>query len=335
MKRYGIGILMVLIACSASAIAWSQMTDGPLDGDRDQRRRGHSPRYDAPRNCGGSPESPDRPPLCGDRRHDDSPGRILDNSSVNHDPGERDRGRPPHPLLELFDANQDGEISKEEIVAATPMLKKMDANEDGKLTNDELSKPPRHVAPSPRNERGDTSPNTTDNEIDMSPQPKGNVVIDQGHQTDPRDGGRPVKLIAAALGVEDEVFRQAFSNVQPARGGHPTAQRARANKEVLMSALEPHGVTNDRLDEVSNWYRYRPESGELWRHREATITPVIEDGKLVSVHVDEGGAGYISTPRIRITGFEDVRLNCELAFDEDLERNGRIVSITIDPATDI
>ncbi|HAH49538.1 MAG TPA: hypothetical protein DCM07_32810, partial [Planctomycetaceae bacterium] len=66
-----------------------------------------------------------------------------------------------------------------------------------------------------------------------------------------------------ALGVEPEVFQQAFSNVKPARGGAPSAARVRANKEVLMSALGKQGITNDRLDTVSNYYRYQPERGGL------------------------------------------------------------------------
>ncbi|MFG0290994.1 MAG: hypothetical protein ACF8CQ_22690 [Rhodopirellula sp. JB044] len=170
---------------------------------------------------------------------------------------------------------------------------------------------------------------TNQEETAMTPPSKGTVIIESGYETDPRDGGRPVKLIAAALGVDEEIFRDAFSNVRPARGGHPTAQRAQANKEVLMNALEPHGVTNDRLDEVSNWYRYRPESGELWQHREAKLTPVIEKEQLVSIRVDDGGAGYLSTPEIRVAGFDNVRLQCELEFSEDLENNGQITSVTI------
>src|SRR5581483_6178092 len=45
------------------------------------------------------------------------------------------------------------------------------------------------------------------------------VVFSAGHETDPRDGGRPVALIAAALGVKPEVFRAAFRGVTLARDG--------------------------------------------------------------------------------------------------------------------
>ena len=50
------------------------------------------------------------------------------------------------------------------------------------------------------------------------------VVFSGGHETDGRDGGRPVILIAAALKVKPEVFRAAFSGVHPARGGGPSGQ---------------------------------------------------------------------------------------------------------------
>lgn len=42
------------------------------------------------------------------------------------------------------------------------------------------------------------------------------VVFSGGHETVGVDHGRPVVLIAAALGVKDEVFREAFSHVHPA-----------------------------------------------------------------------------------------------------------------------
>src|SRR4051812_2782238 len=91
------------------------------------------------------------------------------------------------------------------------------------------------------------------------------VTFSGGHETDPQDKGRPVVLIAAALGVKSEVFREAFRGVTPAKGRGPTDEEAKKNKAALMKVLAPLGVTNERLDEVSNFYRYRPQSGELWR----------------------------------------------------------------------
>src|SRR5579883_2056967 len=88
------------------------------------------------------------------------------------------------------------------------------------------------------------------------------VTFAGGHGTDPADGGRPVALIAAALGVPAEVFREAFRGVTPAKDGKPSQEQAQRNKAALMKVLRPHGVTGDRLDEVSDYYRYRPQKGE-------------------------------------------------------------------------
>src|SRR5215218_9651255 len=85
------------------------------------------------------------------------------------------------------------------------------------------------------------------------------VTFSGGHETDPKDHGRPVVLVAAALNVKPEIFRKAFSGVKPAHGRGPTGEEARRNKEALMKVLGPYKVTNDRLDEVSNYYRYRPQ----------------------------------------------------------------------------
>src|SRR3954471_14804414 len=65
------------------------------------------------------------------------------------------------------------------------------------------------------------------------------VTFSGGHETDPRDHGRPVVLVAAGLGVAPEVFRDAFSGVHPAGpgSGGPTREEAQKNKQALMSVL--------------------------------------------------------------------------------------------------
>ena len=81
------------------------------------------------------------------------------------------------------------------------------------------------------------------------------VVFSGGHDTEGVDHGRPVILIANALGVKPEVFREAFTHVHPAGpgSGGPTDAEARANKAALMSALGKYGVTDERLNQVSNF----------------------------------------------------------------------------------
>lgn len=51
------------------------------------------------------------------------------------------------------------------------------------------------------------------------------VKFDGGHEIGKEDFGRPVVLIAAALGVKPAVFRKSFSGVTPARGRKPTGDR--------------------------------------------------------------------------------------------------------------
>ena len=65
------------------------------------------------------------------------------------------------------------------------------------------------------------------------------VTFTGGHEIGRDDFGRPVPLIAAALGVEPEVFREAFSGVTPCRGRGPTSSEARQNKAALMKVLAP------------------------------------------------------------------------------------------------
>lgn len=157
------------------------------------------------------------------------------------------------------------------------------------------------------------------------------VTISGGHEIGKKDFGRPVALIAAGLQVEPDVFRKAFSGVTPARGRGPTGEEARRNKDALMSVLAPYGVTNDRLDEVSNYYRYQPQRGELWPTRAAKAHAVIENGKIKKIVVTEAGSGYCSPPTAKIDGLEVVELRANLSFSENLKKNGGISSIEVVP----
>ena len=159
------------------------------------------------------------------------------------------------------------------------------------------------------------------------------VAFAGGHDTDPRDGGRPIVLIAAALEVTPEVFREAFRGVTPAKGprSQPTT-RPRKNKDALMKVLKPYGVTNDRLDEVSNFYRYRPQNGELWRVAAAKAHAVVEGGKITQIVVDEPGYGYSSPPTATVSGLKDISLKVAIRFAKDLKKNGAVEAIELAPA---
>jgi hypothetical protein len=155
------------------------------------------------------------------------------------------------------------------------------------------------------------------------------VIVTGGHDIGANDFGRPCILIAAALGVKTEVFREAFSGVTPARGRGPTQEEARRNKDALLKVLGPHAVTNDRLDEVSNYYRYRPQNGELWKHRDAKAHAIIEDGTVTKIVVTDAGAGYATPPTATIKGKDGVELVVTLLFDKDLKKNGSIKAIEV------
>jgi hypothetical protein len=157
------------------------------------------------------------------------------------------------------------------------------------------------------------------------------LQISGGHDTNPVDHGRPVVLVAAGLGVPTEVFRTAFSGVHPAGAGSggPTQEEAQANKAALMSVLAPYGITNERLDEVSNYYRYMASDGELWQHRDARATAVVRNGKVVSVKLVDGGAGYSSTPTVTVPGVANATVKATVSYGTDLATNGAIGELRV------
>jgi hypothetical protein len=129
--------------------------------------------------------------------------------------------------------------------------------------------------------------------------------------------------------VKTEVFRDAFSRVTPARGGEPSRAQVQANKQALLNTLGKYGITNDRLDTVSNYYRYRPGSNELWRHTPATAKAIIKNGKVTGFTITNPGAGYLTAPTITVAGHPNVKAKATIGFSKDVRKNGRITSLTI------
>jgi hypothetical protein len=182
---------------------------------------------------------------------------------------------------------------------------------------------PNSPASSPAN--GETS--------SVTPNPSTySVIISGGLTTDPQDKGRPVVLIAAALGVPTEVFREAFSGVTPSGlDSAPSAELAQRNKAALLKVLGPYGITNDRLDEVSNFYRYNGKKTATWQKTSATATAIVTDGVVTGVTITNAGAGYSSTPTVTITGpTGTVTAKAVVTYTQDFATNGSITSITLD-----
>jgi hypothetical protein len=139
-----------------------------------------------------------------------------------------------------------------------------------------------------------------------------------------------VALIAGALGVPAEVFREAFSRVRPAAAGTtPDPEQVRRNKSVLMEALGKLGISNERLDTVSNYYRYVRSRGEMWPTTPAAGYARIENGKITGFVITSGGAGYNSPPSVTIQGMPGVPAQVKLAFGKDFDANGSVSEVTL------
>ena len=94
-----------------------------------------------------------------------------------------------------------------------------------------------------------------------------------------------------------------------------------------MAVLGPHGVTNERMDEVADYYRFRPQEGELWPTREAEAYAEVEGGRIARIVVTEGGSGYSSPPTAMVKGFEGEKFEVRLRFSKTLEENGEVESV--------
>ena len=157
------------------------------------------------------------------------------------------------------------------------------------------------------------------------------VVFSGGYDTEGVDHGRPVVLIAAALGVAPEVFREVFSHVHPAgpNSGGPSDAEARANKTVLMDGLGKYGITNERINEVSNYYRYNRSRGEMWRTKPATANALVKDGAVIGYEITNGGSGYSSAPAVSVPGVSGATARVEISYGKDFATNGAVSALTV------
>ncbi len=157
------------------------------------------------------------------------------------------------------------------------------------------------------------------------------VIFSGGHETDTRDHGRPDVLIAAAMGVPTEVFREAFSHVTPAGPGRsPEPEEARRNKAALMRVLGPYGITSDRVNEVSNYYRYNRPLGQLvWRSKPASAYATVRNGVVEGFTITDGGSGYSSAPQVSLAEMPEVKASAVLSFGTDFSKNGSVKEIAI------
>ncbi len=157
------------------------------------------------------------------------------------------------------------------------------------------------------------------------------VVFSGGHETVGVDHGRPVILIAAALGVKPEVFREVFSHVHPAGpgSGGPSDAEARANKKALMDGLGKYGITDEQINTVSNFYRYPPGRGNLWKTKPATANALVKDGAVISYEITDGGAGYSSAPTVSVPSVKSAAAKVELVYGKDMATNGSVSSLTV------
>lgn len=160
-------ILATTLAFSAG-LSNAQIPDGHRPAQPSEQ-----PPVRPPRPFDGAPGQRQRPL---DRRNQDGPNEPGRRNPADQDeqplrPRPRLDGRPEQagvrpvpPIIAALDANDDGEISNDEITNASAALKKLDRNGDGKITMDELRPTPpqvdqgggrRPVAPPPQNQGGD------------------------------------------------------------------------------------------------------------------------------------------------------------------------------------
>jgi hypothetical protein len=109
----------------------------------------------------------------------------------------------------------------------------------------------------------------------------------------------------------------------------PDPAQVQRNKAALLAVLAPYGVTNERLDTVSDYYRYQGGEGQTWTRRAATARAVVRDGKVVSVRLLGGGAGYSSTPKVTVPGVPGAVVKAVVGYGTDLPGNGGVTTLKV------
>lgn len=85
------------------------------------------------------------------------------------------------------------------------------------------------------------------------------VSASQAKPASPPIHKRPTHLVAADLGVPEQVFIDCFSGVSPEASHDPSVAQQHANKAILLPCLQAENpsITNEKLDSVMD--KYRPE----------------------------------------------------------------------------
>ena len=95
-------------------------------------------------------------------------------------------------------------------------------------------------------------------------------------------------------------------------------------------ALGKYGITNDRLDTVSNFYRYPPGSKSLWKNQPATASALVKDGAVIGYELTSGGSGYTTPPTVSVPDIKGATTKVELSFSKDFETNSAVSAITVE-----
>ena len=81
---------------------------------------------------------------------------------------------------------------------------------------------------------------------------------------------------------------------------------------------------------MSDYYRYKPGKGNLWRTAPAKAYALVEGGKVKRVVVTDPGSGYSSPPAASVRGMEKVNLKATIRFSKQFNSNGAVSSVEVE-----